>query len=316
MKLRDARVQGMPTRRTVLAGMGGLAAAGIWPASRVSAADAFHRFKVGDFEITVLTDGNFSLPVSFVLPGRDKAEIAEMLGTPPGDVLTVQVNVTVVRTPDALILIDTGGGDFTPTIGKLADNLEAAGVAPDAVTHVVFTHAHGDHLWGVIDPLEDNTRFPKAKHIITAAERDFWTMPDVETKVPDALQRIAIGSKRRLGIIADRIETRRPGEEIVPGIALIDTAGHAPGHVSIHLKSGSDQLIVGGDVLTHPVFSFQRPEWRWGSDMDPDKGIAARKRLLDKLATEKIPLLGYHLPWPGLGRVERKDTAWRFIGGA
>lgn len=316
MRFDDRPPGGIVSRRSLLAGTGAVAAAHLLPASRASAADAFHRFKLGAFEITVLTDGTFSLPVSFVLPGRDQAEITQMLGKPPGDVLSVQVNVTIVRTPDALLLIDTGGGDFTPTIGKLADNLEAAGVSPDDVTHVVFTHAHGDHLWGVIDPLEGGTRFQKAKHVITAAERDFWTRPGVETQVPEALQRIAIGSSRRLGVIADRIETRRPGEEVIPGVALIDTSGHAPGHVSVHLKSGSDQLMIGGDALVHPVFSFERPQWRWGSDMDPDKAIATRQRLLDQLATERIPLLGYHLPWPGTGRVERKDTAWRFVAGA
>lgn len=305
------------SRRTVLAGMGGAAATALLPqaSARALAGDGMHRMKLGAFELTILSDGTFTLPVSFVLPGRGAEEITKTLGSAPGDAITVQVNVTVVRTPDALILIDTGGGDFTPTIGKLADRLDAAGVSPEDVTHVVFTHAHGDHLWGVIDPLEGGTRFAKAKHVITAAERDFWTKPGIENEVPAALQRIAIGSSRRLGVIADRIETRRPGEEIVQGVALVDTSGHSPGHVSVHLKSGGDQLIVGGDALTHPVFSFATPDWRWGSDMDGDKGIATRKRLLDQLASEHIALLGYHLPWPGLGRVERKDNAYRFVAG-
>jgi glyoxylase-like metal-dependent hydrolase (beta-lactamase superfamily II) len=310
-----ARMPWRPSRRALLAGLGGAAAASVLPGSRCAAAEALHRFKLGAFEVSVLSDGTFNLPVSFVLPGREAADITKVLGSPPGEVFTVQVNVTVVRTPDALVLIDTGGGDFTPTIGKLADNLEAAGVSPEAVTHVIFTHAHGDHLWGVIDPLDGGTRFPKARHIITAAERDFWTKPGVENEVPEALQRIAVGSARRLGIIADRIEIRRPGEEVLPGIALVDTSGHSPGHVSVHLKSGSDQLIVGGDALTHAQVSFSQPDWRWGSDMDGEKGIATRKRLLDQLANDRIPLLGYHLPWPGLGRVERKDAAYRFVSG-
>ena len=303
------------SRRGVLAGAGGAAAAVLLPnvPALALSGDSMHKLKVGAFEVTVFTDGTFNLPVSFVMPGRSGEEIKGALGAPPGDMRTVQVNGTVVRTPEALILIDTGGGDFTPTIGKFAENLEAAGVSPDAVTHVVFTHAHGDHLWGVIDPLEGGTRFQKAKHVITAAERDFWTKPGIETQVPEALQRIAVGSSRRLGVIADRIETKRPGEEVVPGVALVETSGHSPGHVSVHLKSGNDQLLVGGDVLTHPVISFERPDWRWGSDMDGEKGIATRKRLLDQLATDKIPLLGYHLPWPGIGRVEHKDAAYRFV---
>jgi glyoxylase-like metal-dependent hydrolase (beta-lactamase superfamily II) len=107
----------------------------------------------------------------------------------------------------------------------------------------------------------------------------------------------------------------KPGDEIAPGVTLIDTAGHTPGHVSVLLNSGGNQLLIGGDVLNQSVVSFAKPDWRWGADMDPELAIAARKRTLDMLATDRISLLGYHLPWPGLGRVERKDTAFRFIAG-
>lgn len=317
MKIDGEPMQCRPTRRTMLAGIGGLAAASLLPVPRAHAlaAESVHKLKLGVFEVSIITDGQFTWPLSWVLGNRDRGEIAAIVAEqgPLGDSFPVPVNVTVVRTPEALILIDTGGGDFIPTIGKLADNLEAAGVAPETVTHVIFTHAHADHLWGVIDPLEGGTRFAQAKHVITVPERDFWTRPGVETQVPEVWQRIALGSSRRLGVIAGNIETRRPGEEIAPGVALIDTSGHTSGHVSVHLKSGSEQLIIGGDALSHPQISFAKPNWRWGTDMDPEKGIATRKRLLDQLATDKIPLLGYHLPWPGIGRVERKDAAYRFV---
>jgi glyoxylase-like metal-dependent hydrolase (beta-lactamase superfamily II) len=277
-----------------------------------------HFFKLGAFEITVISDGFLTLPPSFVLAAGGPKEAAELFasaGLPaPSEGIVAPVNVTLVKTPDALILIDAGGGgDFAPTLGKFSDAFDAAGLTPEAITHVIFTHAHADHLWGVIDPLDGGTHYPKARHLITAAEFDFWTTPDRDKSVPDLLVKMAIGTSRRLGILADRLEKPAPGSEIVPGVLLLDTHGHTPGYVSVMLQSGSEQLLIGADALTHPLVSFAKPGWRWGSDMDADKAIATRTRTLDMLATGKVALLGTHLPWPGVGRVEKKDTAYRFI---
>ena len=274
--------------------------------------------KLGAFEITVVSDGSLTLPLSLALPGREVAEVNALLeaGGLPRDMVLSQVNVAVVKTPDALILVDTGGGaDFMPTIGKLPDHLEAAGISADKITHVVFTHAHADHLWGVIDPFEGGSRFANARHLMSEAEHAYWTKPGIEAQVPDMFKLMAVGSQRRLPTLGDRIDKVKPGVDIAAGVQLVDTSGHTPGHVSVLLRSGSEQLLIGGDALTHPVFSFAHPGWRWGPDMEPDKAIATRKRLLSMLATEKTQLLGYHLPWPGLGRVEAKDSAWRFVQG-
>lgn len=310
------------TRRTALRLLGATAVAASVPMLRTPAsaraAQGAHAFKLGAFDVTVISDGSFSLPLSFVLPTTPKEE-AEALYAAHGmkaEGLAGQVNVTVIKTPDATVMIDTGGGpDFMPTVGQLADNLDRAGIAPDSITHVVFTHAHGDHLWGVIDPLDGGTRFGKARHVMTGAELDYWSQADIADKVPEAMKSIALGTSRRLQALGDRVEKVKPGDEIVSGIALVGTAGHTPGHASVLVKSGSEQLLIGGDVITNPVVSFAKPNWPWGPDMDRDMAIASRKRTLDMLATEKIALLGYHLPWPGLARVERKDAAYRYVAG-
>jgi glyoxylase-like metal-dependent hydrolase (beta-lactamase superfamily II) len=275
-----------------------------------------HRFKVGDADVTVFSDGQIELPPAFVLPGREPAEVEAVFRASGRDFagFRAEVNVALVKTGKELVLIDSGAGpDFMPTLGKLAERLDAAGVRPGEITRVVFTHAHADHLWGVIDPLGGDTFFENATHLMTAPERDYWLADGVETRVPTALQGMAAGTQRRLKTIAARIEIMRPGTEIAPGISTIDTAGHTPGHVSLVVGSGSDTVVIGGDALTQSVVSFAKPDWRWGPDMDPDKAVAARRRLLDRLASERTRLLGYHLPWPGLGYVERKDGAYRFV---
>jgi len=318
----QSRLMGFhPSRRDLLKRGLALAAVTSCPfglRSAQAASQEVHTFKCGACDVTVLSDGTMSMPFSFSMPGRDPKEIEALFRSAglPTDGITAQVNVTVVKTPDALVLIDTGGGsDFVPSVGKLADRLDAAGFAPEAFTHVIFTHAHADHLWGVIDPLDGGTKFTKARHIMTATEFDFWNKPGREADVPEMFKTMAIGTGRRLKAIGERVELRKAGDEILPGITLADSAGHTPGHVCVLVTSGTDRLMIAGDALNHPLVSFMNPGWRWGSDMDADGGVATRKRLLDQLATDKSALLGYHLPWPGLGRVERAGDGYRFVQG-
>jgi glyoxylase-like metal-dependent hydrolase (beta-lactamase superfamily II) len=305
----------MPNRRDVIKA-GALALGGgllAWPAR---AAGPVHRMKLGSFEITIVSDGTFPLPLSFLLPDRDPAEINALLATNNTATTTLppaQTNVVVVRTPRDLVLIDTGGGArFLDTLGRLASNLEGAGFPPEAFTHVVLTHGHPDHLWGTIDDF-DEPRFAKARHVISAAEHDFWRNPDTVNTMPEAFKGLAAGSRRILGKL-DSLITRLPADgTITEGLTAISTPGHTPGHVSVMIASGTERLLVGGDVLGNPIFSFQRPDWHWGSDVDAPAGARTRARLLDTLTTDRIRLSSYHLPWPGLGRVERAGNAWRFV---
>ena len=310
-----------PTRRDILGGAATLTvAASTWPRTTIAQSKT-HQIKVGTAEVTVLTDGTMAMPLGWVLPDRkpDDIEAAFKQAGPRFSALklaelTLQVNVALIRLGPELILIDAGGGhDFAPARGKLADNLEQAGIKPEAVTKVIFTHAHPDHFWGLIDPLDGASMFPKARHFLSIVERDYWRRPGVETGVPEAVRGAAIGTRRRLEGLGDRIETFTVGAEIVPGLTMLDTSGHSPGHISVLLRSGAEQLLIGGDALIEPVISFARPQWRWGPDWDQDRAISSRLRLLDMLATDNTPLLGYHLPWPGVGRVERSANAYRFV---
>ena len=314
MVRRERSLERNLSRRAVV---GGLAAGLVGGASQpVFAQAAPHRVKFGDAEVIVISDGELSLSASYALPTTAPAEVTALLSgrAVRTDAIQAAVNVVVVRMPGALIVIDSGGtSDFMPTLGSFADRLEAAGIKAADVTHVIFTHAHADHLWGVIDPLDDDTRFPNARHFISAVERDYWLKPGLENEVPDAVKGTTIGTQRRMKMLAKRFEVTTADAEIAPGITPIETAGHTPGHLSMHLQFGGTSLIVGGDAIGHAIVSFERPSWQWGPDVDPAKGVSARLRLLDQLATDRSMLLGYHLPWPGIGRVERKDGAFRFV---
>ncbi len=305
----------VPDRRHMLAALGAAIAAPLIPA-RFCAATAPVPHKVGAIEVMVVSDGVLEVPLSFTLPENSPAEAAALFrqhGLPEKGA-PAQTNPVLVRTGTELVLVDAGSGpNFQPTAGKLQENLEAAGIAPEKITRIVFTHAHADHLWGAIDDFGDGDRFPNASYVISAEEWDFWRDPATAGKMPDALKGMALGTARILGKIEGKVERRKAGDLVAPGLRYVATPGHTPGHMSVLVEDGSQRLTIGGDVLSNIAISFARPDWRIGSDFDRDRAVLTRKALLDQLASDRIPLIGFHLAWPGLGVVERSGTAYRFI---
>lgn len=298
-------------RRSFLALTAGGVAAPLLP--RIAHA-APHRFTHGAFEVTVVSDGHLVLPTSFIAPDAPPAERNAALAAAKqtGQQYDSPTNITLIKSGDDLILIDMGSGDrFMPTAGKLFDNLEAAGIDRGKITKVVFTHGHPDHLWGLVDELDD-PRLPKASFYVAAAEWDFWQGDNATRDLPEERAGFVTGARRNYAVIKDRVTMFKPNDEIVSGLRVLATPGHTQGHVSLEL-AGGDGLIVGGDVLTHEIVSFANPDWRMPADHEAERAIATRKTVLDRLAKDRATLIGFHLPYPGVGRVEKKDNAYRFV---
>jgi glyoxylase-like metal-dependent hydrolase (beta-lactamase superfamily II) len=305
----------MPTldRRTFLAA----SAAGFAARALPAVAATPYAFRHGAFDVTVVSDGHLVLPTSFLAPGAPPPERDALLKAAgqPGEQYNSPTNITLIRTSSDLILIDMGSGDrFMPTAGKLWDNLKAAGIDKAKVTKVVFTHGHPDHLWGIVDELDDLV-IPDAAFYVASAEWDFWTGENATRGLPAERAGFVTGARRNYTAIKDRVKTVKAGDEIVSGLRIIDTPGHTQGHVSIEL-AGADGLIVGGDALIDPVIYFRHPEWYYTGDHMPDQAAATRRKLLDRLAADRSKLIGFHLPYPGVGTVERKDSAYRFVASA
>jgi glyoxylase-like metal-dependent hydrolase (beta-lactamase superfamily II) len=302
----------MITRRHLIASAAAAgAAAGFMPVRSWAQAS----MKLGKASIDIVSDGHLQLPLSMVLGRVPEDQRAEWLKSHPEDVETVKspLNLTLYRDGERTVLFDAGSGpNFMASAGKIKDALDAIGVAPDDVTNVVFTHAHPDHIWGVIDDFDEMV-FANAEYAMSQAEWDYWFDPETVNKVPEERQSFAVGAKRMMEAIEEKVSRFTPGSEVLPGIEAFDTSGHTPGHTSFVIHQGSDSLMVVGDVLTNAEYSFSHPEWEMGTDSDAAQGVAARKALLDRLATDKTHLVGYHLPHPGTGRVEKKDTGFVFV---
>jgi glyoxylase-like metal-dependent hydrolase (beta-lactamase superfamily II) len=308
-------------RRFLARAAAALAAAPLGQAIRARAAAAPYVFTHGAFEVTVLSDGHFVLPppntaadVGFLYPDTPRPELEAFLRSAGLSIERVQLpnNVALIRAASDLVLVDTGAGSgWQPTAGKLVENLHAAGIDPAAITKVVFTHAHPDHLWGVADD-GGALRFPNASYFVAEREWRFWMADDTATKLPEAFRPFALGAKRDLSRIRDRLTTVKAGDDIIGGMRILDTPGHTPGHISLEL-AGGDGLIVVGDVLANAAVSFAHPEWRFAIDTVPEVAIASRRRLLDRAAAERTRLIGSHWPYPGLGMAERSGGAYRFV---
>jgi glyoxylase-like metal-dependent hydrolase (beta-lactamase superfamily II) len=304
------------SRRKVLASSAAALAAGALGSTfGVAATTGIKRYALGDFSVTILSDGYLVVPSAFLARNAPRLELeqAMTIAGQGGERVNTPTNITLVRTKSDLILIDTGSGPhFMPTAGKLLENMEAAGIDPRSITQVVYTHGHPDHLWGTLDDFDEEPNFPNASYVLSAAEWNLWMSGDVLTRIPQDRHNFAAGAARNLQRIKDKIRTIKPGEDIVTGLRAIDTAGHTQGHIAIEIVSGSEAILVIGDALAHPVIAFEHPDWGPAADHEPERAASTRRALLSRLAFDKTHIVGYHLPFPGIGFVERSGTGYRF----
>lgn len=269
--------------------------------------------QAGQERLFTVLDGAFPLPAALLSKGRPEAEIKAALSG--AESYMSQLNVTVLERAEGFTVFDCGAGsNFIPGAGKLMEALASAGVAPEKVNHLVFTHAHPDHLWGCLDEF-GGPAFPNATFHICQAEYAFWHHKDILSKLPEDRQVFATGAQRHLKALEGVLKRFEPEQEILPGLFASATPGHTPGHVAFDVKLGSEIVTVAGDALTHPVLSFRHPDWAGGFDHEPDVAAATRRRLLDRLAADKTVMVGYHLPSGGRGRVEKSGSAYRFVEG-
>ncbi len=294
------------------AALGALGATSAGAQDDAPPADAFD---FGGGTLHVLSDGHLSLPIDMIVAGLEPSaeRDAFVAGNAPDGLLRSPCHLTCWRRADSVVLFDAGAGaNFMASAGRLDEALDAAGLTAEEITDVVFTHAHPDHLWGILDDFDD-VRFPEARLHMPAAEWDYWRAPGTLDSIGEARQAFVVGARNRFDAIEERVALFAPGDEVAPDVEAIGTEGHTPGHCSFMLHDGGDGLVVTGDAITHPALSFAHPRWPSGSDQDPERGIATRVALLERLAAEKSPIVGFHLPFPAHGRVEAAGSGFRLV---
>lgn len=283
---------------------------------------AWHRFRLGEFEVTIVSDG--ALPLGNPVPAFPASPPEEIRGLLTANFLdpaaaTLEQNVLVLNTGRQLILFDTGMGEsmgaasrmFGPTTGRLLDNLRAAGIDPAQIDLVVLTHAHCDHCWALVDASGEKN-FPNAQVALSEADLQFWT-DDANKRGPEFMVPFIDGAKKNLAAYRDRMVMVRDGQPVAPGVTAMAAPGHTVGHTVYAISSGNQVMVNTGDLAHHQVLLLKRPAWEFAYDTDPKLSARTRIRMLDRLATDRHAVLSYHFPWPGLGHVARDGDAYAWV---
>lgn len=277
------------------------------------------RTELGDAEITIVSDGTVNLPVDFIyspVPAEERIALRTAFGQSL-ELHTMQANIMVIDIAGRRVMIDAGGGGkFQPSGGALPASLHAAGIAPESIDLVIYTHLHPDHLWGATDPENEALTFPDAAHVAPETEYAFWSQAGLADAMPDDFTGwIARTTQAHLARLEGRLRTVAVGEPILEGVHYVASPGHTPGHAAIVIARGDRTLVATGDVLTDPVAAFERPDWALGVDSDADQSTATRCDMLARLAHERPRVFANHLPGPGLGHVARLDGGYRWVPG-
>lgn len=280
----------------------------------------FARVIIGDIEGMVLSDGSYRFPQfqPLFVPEGPPEELRAVMeaGFAAPEFVPSEVNTLLLRIEGRLVLIDTGFGEFENVPGgRLMKSLGEAGVSPSSIDAVIITHAHRDHVWGLARP-DDSPAFPNARVYMSRREYEFWASgdPDLTSmRVPEEWK--ALWKQRTpkvLAAVQQRLELFSPGDRPFGGrIEFLDTSGHTVGHISPLVHGGNESLLVTSDLVHNHVFSLARPRWTTGFDWDTRRCVDARLRMLDRAAADRLRVLAYHLPWPGLGYIVR-DGVERF----
>ena len=283
-------------------------------------ADAAHRYKIGDIDVTVLTDGFRNVPVDGnYLRNAGAEELANQLKAEgqPADKMKNTYSPIVLRTAGKRVLFDTGNGEAAAAQSKnergtLNQNLAAAGIDRNSIDVVVISHFHADHVNGLLAADNKSAAFPNAEIKVPANEWKFW-MDDGEMSRASAgrMTELFANNRRVFDVLGRKVTVYDWDKEVVPGVTAVGTPGHSIGHTSFVVASGGKRVFVQSDVCNNVFVFAPRPDWQGFFDQDPPQAAATRRRVYDMLVAEKLPVQAYHFPFPALRMVEKAGNGYR-----
>jgi glyoxylase-like metal-dependent hydrolase (beta-lactamase superfamily II) len=255
-------------------------------------------FSLGKFQLTVLRDGGFATsPASGAFGAEVGGPAVEKVlaeAHAPTNEVRLDVDALLLRMPGHVVLLDTGLGPRER--GVLLESLKLAHVTSGAVTDILITHAHGDHVGGLIGA-DGKPQFPQAK--VRMSSREWASMQKMD---PNGIK-----------LIAGQVVTFEPGAEILPGITPIALYGHTPGHVGYEIVSGNRRIEDIGDIAHSSIVSLADPQWLGEMDQDQKAGLATRTAELARLAKAHELVFAPHFPFPGVGWIVPKGDGYAWV---
>jgi glyoxylase-like metal-dependent hydrolase (beta-lactamase superfamily II) len=275
-----------------------------------------YRTKLGSYELTALYDGTWFRKIDdkFVR-NAGAAEVDKALTDSflqPGIVPT-SFTALLVNTGSKLILIDAGtAGQLGPTTGHMLAALAAAGVQPSQIDTILISHFHPDHINGIKDK-DGWPVFENAEILVPAPEWAHWMDDARMNAAPEAARSSFLNARRIFRDIAREVKRFEPGKEVAPGITSIAAYGHTPGHTAYAVTSGNQSILALGDTTNHPWLFARNPHWQGVFDTDGNMAVETRKRMLDRAATDKMLVQGYHFPFPASGYIVKTATGYEVV---
>jgi glyoxylase-like metal-dependent hydrolase (beta-lactamase superfamily II) len=270
----------------------------------------FFRFSLGEFECVCLLDGYYDYPLQNMYANvpRQQIEAALRERDLPVEVITTPYTFLYVDTGRNRVLVDVGAGDLGPGTGKLVNSLLEARIEPGDIDTIIISHAHPDHIGGMLDD-QGRPIYQNARYLIWKEEWDFWFSKTTAAKLPELFIRIA---RKNLEPVKERITYIDDECEVLPGIQLFYAPGHTPGHVTVGLQSGDERLMYTADTVLQPLH-LEHTDWLPIYDLLPEKAAQSKQRIFDLVADQDYLVLGQHFqPFPSLGKVSRQAKGWRW----
>lgn len=277
-------------------------------------APGFFRLMVGEFELTVLSDGTADIPMDQLLhqkPAKTKAALRSAFLKSP---LETSFNSYLINTGDKLVLIDTGAGSlFGPTLGKLVANLKAAGYQPEQIDEIYLTHLHPDHVGGLVSG--GQLAFPNATVRADQRDSEYWLSQANLEHAAQSDKGFFQGAMASLKpyVDANKFKPFTSNTELVPGIKSISTYGHSAGHTSYLVESKGSQVLVVGDLIHVPAVQLENPSVSIAFDADPRLATEVRAKTFNRIAADGTLVGAAHIQFPGLGHLRRSGTAYQWV---
>jgi glyoxylase-like metal-dependent hydrolase (beta-lactamase superfamily II) len=272
--------------------------------------DGSYRFQLGDFVCVCLSDGSHDYPLNTFFANAPAAEVEAALQQHdlPTDYITTPYTCLLIETKDHRVLVDMGAGKLAPRTGKLLPNMLLAGYDPGSIDTVVITHAHPDHIGGMLDEA-GKPNYPNANYYISKDEWDFWFSENVLTKAPEMFVTIA---RQNLEPIRERVLMVEKEQELVPGICALLAPGHTPGHMVVEACFSHHYLMYISDTVLHTLH-LEHPDWLPIYDLLPESASASKQTIFDRAADHRALVVGQHFhPFPSLGVVVKREEGWQW----
>lgn len=281
--------------------------------------DSVYRFQLGDLSCSLVNDGVFTYanPDQILFVNAPRKQLAAELHSFDIELAkwkswASSYPCLLIENSNQKLLVDTGAGSLSPSTGKLHANLQNMGVQLHEIDFVLLTHAHPDHIGGVLND-QGQPAFPNACYLISPVELEFWMDPPELCCANEQLTTLILDCvKANLPPLSRQIQEIEPNTEIMPGIMTIDAAGHTPGQLGLQITSQSGLLLALADTIVHPL-QIKNPDWISATDVDYLATVETRRRIIERTAAQNALVFGFHFPSPGLGHIIGDKTLWKWV---